>query len=147
MADVKSSEDMETELKKMIGNKQTNNMTEVKKTHEIEADLKRMLNMTPQGVVVTKEDLLNIKTGKEKTGKVNKHTCVMYLSLFLSDIHKLLTYRNRKCTDYFKTSESWMMVNFSVQVSFFLYKYSFSLTIQRIGKAISVTFSWHLLLG
>ena len=55
-----SAADIEAELKKIVGENSVVRSSEPKKTHEIEADLKRMLNM-PTGVVVTKEDLLDIK--------------------------------------------------------------------------------------
>ncbi|XP_060553003.1 terminal uridylyltransferase 4-like [Ruditapes philippinarum] len=71
MAKKMSTEDIEGELRKMIGNKHQQSTSQMKETHEIEADLKRMLNM-PSAVVVTKEDLLDIKSTKPSINKQEK---------------------------------------------------------------------------
>jgi hypothetical protein len=65
MAKKMSTEDIEGELRKIIGNERQQSTSQMKETHEIEADLKRMLNMS-SAVVVTKEDLLDIKSTKVK---------------------------------------------------------------------------------
>ncbi|XP_053395690.1 terminal uridylyltransferase 7-like [Mercenaria mercenaria] len=64
MTDKKSTDEMEADLRKMLGKEPQQKVREMTNTHEIEADLKRMLNMS-QAVVVTKEDLLSIKSAKE----------------------------------------------------------------------------------